>query len=817
MAGAENTNFEFGIQNFKPYANLQSIELGKITLIYGSNSSGKSSFIQGFLCAAQSSESSTCSLILNGEFVKCGTYSSILNRKLKNAQKEVVLSSSSSTKVVESSFNFVRRGRKKNLITFDHKNQINLRVFYKKSITPGILEISKLGLILPNIQASKGIDPCIADAYLLANKPHNLKKEPCYLEDIDHQWMSACIELIRFIGDDLKKLLQEINTENGDSGSESTELVGYEINGRLNELNLLYCAAHRIGAWIVVDEFNTIEDTFNGYIYPSLMPYLSGKFFVATAIDRKIKELHLKIEKYFSCFEKCSKEFNFMSYSLGSEFNASWAAIPVREESVSEFAVAIEDDSDCTKYRNQLLVLAKEIRGEINNKEKRGSSLMGKIGVETQNLKDSYIILDDLIQEFEKFSSNSNDNNTLLKRISDKTVDADIVSHMLSGLFQKAGQTINYLTSAYQEFQDAKEYLGIDIEINDKNFSDDELEKSLSRCRALNDKLKLLFGDLSAINLFLSLISDLNRQIKETHEIIASKANDLHFLSSSGKKERSAIDLVKKLINNIEDFFDPRPYQQHTESQPGFPSVRTLIPIFKNIQILPPHHRKERIIHLGPDRPGPKRSYSIDEINSDPQLRFLPEWDSEKEELFPNLHQRKYSNELACLNIRGEDIVRINTSDSLLNQCSIGILNGQTVTNICDLGFGLSQVIPLVIASKIPKKDLIVVQQPETHLHPAMQADLGDLLIQSVVLDPNDNSIDSKKWLIETHSEVLMLRILRRLREGKSKLNPSDLKIYFVDQNDEGVSRIQQMKFTKSGDLLTRWPKGFFAQESMEL
>ena len=59
-----------------------------------------------------------------------------------------------------------------------------------------------------------------------------------------------------------------------------------------------------------------------------------------------------------------------------------------------------------------------------------------------------------------------------------------------------------------------------------------------------------------------------------------------------------------------------------------------------------------------------------------------------------------------------------------------------------------------------------------------------------------------------------MLRILRRIREGE--FSASDLKIYFVDQK-EGSSRIIDMKFSASGDLITRWPKGFFAQESLEI
>ena len=99
-----------------------------------------------------------------------------------------------------------------------------------------------------------------------------------------------------------------------------------------------------------------------------------------------------------------------------------------------------------------------------------------------------------------------------------------------------------------------------------------------------------------------------------------------------------------------------------------------------------------------------------------------------------------------------------------------------------------------------------------------MQANVGDLLIRSCIERDQDIIDDEeqvpKRWLIETHSEVLMLRILRRIREGK--FSATDLKIYFVDQQ-EGSSRIINMKFSASGDLITRWPKGFFAQESMEI
>ena len=86
MADAENTNFEFGIENFKPYADLQTIELGKITLIYGSNSSGKSSLLQSLLCISQSFERSDCSLLLNGDLTVAGTFNSALCEAATNEE-----------------------------------------------------------------------------------------------------------------------------------------------------------------------------------------------------------------------------------------------------------------------------------------------------------------------------------------------------------------------------------------------------------------------------------------------------------------------------------------------------------------------------------------------------------------------------------------------------------------------------------------------------------------------------------------------------------------------------------------------------------
>jgi hypothetical protein len=809
VADSENKNFEFGIENFKPYADLQSIELGKITLIYGSNSSGKTSFIQSFLCAAQSSESSDCSLSLNGEFVECGTFDSVLNRKIGDTKKEVVLKLSRSFTALGSLFSIEKdkTGKRIKNIEFHLNLQIQIRSFFSKSSTPGVLDISRIQLILPQINCFKDSDLGIQDAWLLANRPLPGTNELHYLEDTDGDWMSRCIETIRFIAEDLKQCLEEIGAQQSEK-NQGAENAGYTIRGDYSDLNLLYCASLSIGAWLTVMDFDLLKNTFAAYIFPSSMPYLEGEYFSNLDLAPKIKDLHDKLREYYFYVEECSRRSRTIKYSLGDEYNASWSAIPVLDQSVQELLEAIEDDSNCITIKNKILALTKDIQNKMNDTTRLGSSLMSDLAEYSQRLFKICRMLDISIAGLREIIANSITYNGE-KKESDNTRERDVLaSQHLTRLYQHADESISCLVDSFRLLTSMQSHIGLDVQISNNQLSFSELNSSIDECKQIYNELKKIFGSLRDIDSFLMLTARLSDRARITQQLIASKANDLDYVADSGKHERSAIEHVKGLMKDIERFLKTTQINKFSAVSSRSRTVENmwkLTPVLRSIEILPPNILKGRVLHLGPDRPTPKRSYSINEIYSDSQLQHLPEWDSEREDLFPASHQDKYFKELACLGIRGDDIVRNTTSDPLLDKCSIGILSEKEFTNICDLGFGVSQVMPLVIASKIPDKDLIVVQQPETHLHPKMQADLGDLLIES---------IDTKRWLIETHSEVLMLRILRRIRE--KEFSASDLKIYFVDQRD-GASRIIDMKFSDSGDLLTRWPKGFFAQESMEI
>ena len=135
-----------------------------------------------------------------------------------------------------------------------------------------------------------------------------------------------------------------------------------------------------------------------------------------------------------------------------------------------------------------------------------------------------------------------------------------------------------------------------------------------------------------------------------------------------------------------------------------------------------------------------------------------------------------------------------------------------------DIGIGVSQVLPVLVAAFAYREKLIAIEQPEIHLHPALQAELGDLFIRSA-LGGAANS-----FLIETHSEHLLLRIMRRMREtvaddlpaGVPPVRPEDVAVLFIEP-DGGHSLVREMPLNERGELVKAWPGGFFEESMREI
>jgi hypothetical protein len=135
-----------------------------------------------------------------------------------------------------------------------------------------------------------------------------------------------------------------------------------------------------------------------------------------------------------------------------------------------------------------------------------------------------------------------------------------------------------------------------------------------------------------------------------------------------------------------------------------------------------------------------------------------------------------------------------------------------------DVGIGISQVIPVVVAALAQKDGIAAIEQPELHIHPAVQVGLGDLFIQQT----NENEVFNRQFLIETHSEHLLLRILRRIRqssEGKVadelKLSPDRVAVYYVESSSEGTL-LKHLRINDEGRFDDRWPRGFFEEREKE-
>lgn len=136
-----------------------------------------------------------------------------------------------------------------------------------------------------------------------------------------------------------------------------------------------------------------------------------------------------------------------------------------------------------------------------------------------------------------------------------------------------------------------------------------------------------------------------------------------------------------------------------------------------------------------------------------------------------------------------------------------------------EVGAGISQLIPVVVAAIEGRGGLSLVEQPEIHVHPAVQVGLGDLLIEAATRD-----VGKRALVIETHSEHLILRLLRRIRETTDKelereapaFSRDNLSVLYVEGDTSGV-RVRRLRVDERGEFVDRWPKGFFAERMEEL
>jgi len=134
-----------------------------------------------------------------------------------------------------------------------------------------------------------------------------------------------------------------------------------------------------------------------------------------------------------------------------------------------------------------------------------------------------------------------------------------------------------------------------------------------------------------------------------------------------------------------------------------------------------------------------------------------------------------------------------------------------------DIGVGISQLFPVVVLTILQKNGLIAIEQPELHIHPAIQVELADLFARYALKH-------NKFILLETHSEHLILRLLRRIREktesnvppDKQGLTKDSVSVQYVEPTIAGT-QFRQLRIDDTGDFMDEWPNGFFEERDEEL
>ncbi|MGI8856024.1 MAG: AAA family ATPase [Thermomicrobiales bacterium] len=186
--------------------------------------------------------------------------------------------------------------------------------------------------------------------------------------------------------------------------------------------------------------------------------------------------------------------------------------------------------------------------------------------------------------------------------------------------------------------------------------------------------------------------------------------------------------------------------------------------------------------------------------------------------------------------------------------------------SMADVGYGISQVLPIIVQCCLSERSIICIEQPELHIHPRLQAEMADLFIDCVGLSERfnwantvdfpdevtdgatvvesiedsitdrgitgDDQSDSTAFfrpvhaitglediynqvIVETHSEHLLLRLQRRIREGK--IRNTNVSVLYVDPLPDGSSTIRPIRLDEDGSMIDEWPGGFFEERYNEI
>jgi predicted ATPase len=134
----------------------------------------------------------------------------------------------------------------------------------------------------------------------------------------------------------------------------------------------------------------------------------------------------------------------------------------------------------------------------------------------------------------------------------------------------------------------------------------------------------------------------------------------------------------------------------------------------------------------------------------------------------------------------------------------------QVNSALIDVGFGISQVLPIItLLFSALEGSIVLIEQPELHLHPSAQAGLADLFLHVA-------ETRNLQLIIESHSEHILTRLQRRIGEAENVYaTPEHIKMYFCEAGENG-SVTTEVEVDRFGHI-KNWPKNFFGDMSGDI
>lgn len=268
----------------------------------------------------------------------------------------------------------------------------------------------------------------------------------------------------------------------------------------------------------------------------------------------------------------------------------------------------------------------------------------------------------------------------------------------------------------------------------------------------------------------------------------------------------------------------PSPYRFY-----GFPEE--MITYHKNAYFIPQinavhENLFSRISYLGPLREKAERHYrwtgfipgSVGPSGKDCILALLAARTEKRKFNFrpkqPYISLEKViAKALKDMGLVEEFVVQRVSEDRQDYEVKVRTKGSHALTDVPDVGFGISQVLPVLVQLYYaPANSIIIMEQPELHLHPKAQSALADIMIEAILARENAKPRNIQ-LIIETHSEHFLRRFQRRIAE--KKLDEKQFAAYFAN-SDVSPAKLESLEVNLFGEIVN-WPKNFFGDLSGDI